>query len=198
MQAEFDKGVSIGTFEQVDKLADITLLLLTWVFRYKINSELQIERFKAKLCAQGDLQAIEYNTYAATLALQVFRFLIAFIVYFDLECKQFDFVNAYLNACFPTPIYLQAPDGIRNGNKVLLLKQALYGLKQARNLQQGKLTATLQDLGLLPILELEYVFTDSKIFIFFFVDDLLAAYHKDNFVRYDSIISSLLSTFEMH
>jgi hypothetical protein len=124
--------------------------------------------------------------------------LIALIAYFDLECKQFDFVNAYLNALLPTPIYLLPPDGIRNRNKVLLLKRALYGLKQAGNLWQGKLTGALLDLGLSAIPGLECVFTDGKVFVFFFVDDLLMAFHHTNTDRFDLIVSSLLSTFEMH
>jgi hypothetical protein len=37
-------------------------------------------------------------TYIATLATRLFRIFIAIIAYFDLEIKQFDVINAFVNA----------------------------------------------------------------------------------------------------
>ena len=37
-------------------------------------------------------------TYATTLALRLFRISVAIIAYFDLKIKQFDVVNAFINA----------------------------------------------------------------------------------------------------
>ncbi len=56
-------------------------------------------KYKARLVVCGDLQPKQdKDIYAATLAVRVFRFLIAVSVYFDLEAKQFDAINAFTNA----------------------------------------------------------------------------------------------------
>jgi hypothetical protein len=48
---------------------------------------------------RGDLQedTLVLSTYTATLAARSFRVTSAIIAYFDLEIKQFDVVNAFIN-----------------------------------------------------------------------------------------------------
>jgi hypothetical protein len=43
------------------------------VFKYKFDSEEYLVRYKAQICVCGDLQTSAKDTYAATLAVQVFR-----------------------------------------------------------------------------------------------------------------------------
>ena len=151
----------------------LLLLLVTWVYKNKLDSNNQLERFKARLCARGDMQSTELDTYAATLALKVFRLIMALVAYFDLECEQFDFVSTFLNAVLPTLIHLAPPDGIRNGKKVLRLLRALYGLKESGQLWQSELSTTLLALGLKPVPRVECVYSNAQLLVFFFVDDLV-------------------------
>jgi hypothetical protein len=66
------------TFECIPTFKlDLKLLPLTWVFKYKIDSDGYLVKHKARLCATGDLQTTEEDTYAATLASQSFRAYIA-------------------------------------------------------------------------------------------------------------------------
>jgi hypothetical protein len=45
-------------------------------------------------------------TYATTLALRSFRIGVAIVAYFDLEIKQFDVVNAFINAVCSSELLL--------------------------------------------------------------------------------------------
>ena len=136
MGKEFQKGLDTGTYKQVDPPSPSTpLLLLKQIFKNKLNSLANLERLKARLCARGDLQSTVLDIYAATLATKAFRFIMALVAYFDLECEQFDFVAAYLNSLLLEPIYLEPPQGISNSNKVLLLFRALYSLKELGQIQ---------------------------------------------------------------
>ena len=48
------------------------VLLLIWVFKYKLNNEGYLKKYKARICVQGDLQLIAKETHAATLAIRCF------------------------------------------------------------------------------------------------------------------------------
>jgi hypothetical protein len=45
-------------------------------------------------------------TYAITLASRLFRISIAIIAYFDLKIKQFDVINAFINAVYSSELPL--------------------------------------------------------------------------------------------
>jgi hypothetical protein len=47
--------------------------------------------------ARGDLQYTVEDTYAATLAAQTFRAVMAIVAAFDLETQQYDAINAFAN-----------------------------------------------------------------------------------------------------
>lgn len=178
MQTEFTKALETGTFVWCERPPNVTLIPLTWVFRYKLNADLFLTRCKARLCARGDLQSTEYDTYASTLAMRVFRALMAIIAAFDLECHQFDVVNAFLNASLPYSLYAYPPQGIRNGNSVLRICQALYGLKEAPLLWQIRFTGILKKLGLRQVPGVECLFTDGTMYIFFYVDDFCTVFFR--------------------
>jgi hypothetical protein len=65
--------------------ADVQRLPLMWVFTYKFNEDGLLYKYKARLVVRGDLQENWGNTYAATLAAQVFRFLMALAAAFGLK-----------------------------------------------------------------------------------------------------------------
>ena len=59
-----------------------------WVFTYKFDEEGHLIKYKARLVVRGDLQPKQdEETYAATLAARVFRFLMAVAAHFNLEAK---------------------------------------------------------------------------------------------------------------
>jgi len=56
-----------------------------WIFLYKFNKDGYLQKFKARLVVRGDLQEEWGDTYAATLAARIFRFLIALAAAFNLR-----------------------------------------------------------------------------------------------------------------
>jgi hypothetical protein len=70
-------------------------------------------------------------TYAATLAARSFRMAMAITAHFDLEAKQYDIVNAFINAQRDPESALvtyHLPDGFKRKGIIVELQQALYGL----------------------------------------------------------------------
>ena len=62
-------------------------LPLMWTLVYKFDENGFLDKFKARLVARRDLQSTEEDTYAATLAAQVFRAVMAITAAFDLETQ---------------------------------------------------------------------------------------------------------------
>ena len=99
-RVEINKIVKKGCFlpGEQGKLNIAEVLPLIWVFTYKFNENGFLQKFKARLVVRGDLQTVYEETYTATLAVRVFRFLIALIAAFSLKAIQYNVLNAFLNA----------------------------------------------------------------------------------------------------
>lgn len=197
---EFDKLLSTGTITWVDDSAmrpDEVPLPVTWVLKYKFDSEGLLEKFKARLCARGDLQATEMDTYAATLAAKIFRLFCAIIAALDLETEQLDAVNAFLNATLPFRLFLQPPEEFRRKGKILKASKAIYGLKESPRLWYNDLIGTLEDLGLYSVEGCDCLYTDGRIYIFFYVDDFVLAYHRSETKHAATVKRQLLARYEI-
>jgi hypothetical protein len=177
-------------------------LPLTWVYTYKFDSEGYLSKYKARLCARGDLQYTEQETYAATLAARTFRTLMALVAAFDLETRQLDAVNAFANSKINETLYCYIPDGYpeysrKSGQTLLLLQRALYGLKQSPLLWHQDLSATLIELGLYEVPGVNCLFTNDHMIIFFFVDDIAILYSKEYEGEVDQLQAKLCEIYEM-
>jgi hypothetical protein len=71
----------------------------------------------------------------------------AMTAYFDLETRQLDAVNAFVNCDLDEVVYMRPPPGFKKPGKVILLKKALYGLRRSPLLWQKKLTEAFRALG---------------------------------------------------
>lgn len=83
--------------------ASIKTLPLIWVYNYKFDADGYLQKFKARLVARGDLENITEDTYAATLAGQVFRAAMAISAVYEYKIRQYDIVAAYTNADLTQP-----------------------------------------------------------------------------------------------
>jgi hypothetical protein len=77
------------------------------VFTFKFDEDGYLTKLKTHLVIRGDLQQVYEDTYVATLAAWIFRFLIALIAAFGLKAFQYDVLNAFLSAEVNRKIYLQ-------------------------------------------------------------------------------------------
>jgi hypothetical protein len=73
-------------------------------------------------------------TYAATLALRSFRIGTAIAAHFDLKIKQFDVINAFINAVYSSELPLvicKLPLGFKKLGYVAKVNRALYNLRDS-------------------------------------------------------------------
>jgi hypothetical protein len=153
---------------------------------------------------RGDLQDDEtiISTYAATLAARSFRIASALAAYFDLEIKQFDVVNVFVNTKRDTRSTLVAahlPDGFKQEGKCVEIDRALYGLRDSPALWYRDFASTLDELGLVGCKEEACIFTDPKrkVLVVFYVDDVQVLYHKKNQKEAQEVIDGLKSAYEI-
>jgi len=169
-----------------------------WVYHYKFDKRGRFNKCKARLVVRGDQQAVGSDeTYAATLAGRSFRALIAIATRFDLELKQYDAVNAFVNASIDEEVYMRLPPGRRKNNRVLLLKKALYGLRKSPLLWQRHLSKTLTSLNCQMIPQDPCIFIQDGVLIFFYVDDIVIAFRKEQKSAAAHLMRGLESRYDL-
>ena len=197
-QKEFHDLESRGTWELVDQSSTSSRPLpLKWVFTYKYDTDGYLDRYKARICVRGDLQPFsDRDNYAATLAAKVFRALMAIAARFDLEAVQMDAISAFTNGILDEEVYTYLPDGFKIPGKLLRLQRALYGLRRSPLIWLQEFSKTLIQLGLLPIPESQCLFTNGRITVFFYVDDMVILYHKTHQLEFKVFKQALLRAYD--
>ena len=103
-----------------------------WAFTYKTDINRYLMRFKARLYIQGDLQkSVHRDIYAVTLAVRLFRALMAIVTIFNLDCWQGNAINAFTNSKINKVVYIKCLDRFGVKGKYILLLQVLYGLRRS-------------------------------------------------------------------
>ena len=125
-----------------------------WVFKIKKNADGSVERYKARLVAQGFTQEENkdyFETYSPVANLTTIRLMLTLAVHNNWEIHQMDVKTAYLNGDLKEEIYMKQPEGyIMPGseNKVCKLKKSLYGLKQSGRAWNEKLDMEFKKCGM--------------------------------------------------
>ena len=171
-------------------------LPLMWVYTYKFDADGYLLSFKAQLVARGDLQNSTQETYATTLAAQVFRAIIAISAVHGLKIRQYDIVAAYTNADLKQPIIAHLPEGFQKRENFLLIKKALYGLPESALLWQNHLQATLVEIGLSPVPGVNCLFSNKYLTVLFYVDDIIVTYHERNLSKVEHFEQKLMEKYE--
>jgi hypothetical protein len=113
----------------------------TWAFKCKRFRNGLIKKFKARFCAQGDMQleGVDFfETYAPVVQWTTIRLMLILEVLLVLKSKQGDITCAFLHADLEPDemVYIAMPLGFntksKNGKRqVLKLNKTLYGLHQS-------------------------------------------------------------------
>ena len=122
-----------------------------WVFKVKENADGSIDRYKARLVAQGFSQkfGVDYeDTFAPVAKFTSIRTILAIGANRDMEIHQMDVKTAFLNSKLQEEIYMKPPPGFETPDgSVLKLKKTLYGLKQSPREWYKTLAEYLKTLG---------------------------------------------------
>jgi transposase InsO family protein len=169
-----------------------------WVFLYKTDKQGFVSRFKARLVVWGNHQAnCGLPTRATTLASTAFRTLMAITAKYDLETQQVDAVNAFVNCDLDETVFMKLPPGYEKPGKILKLRKALYGLRRSPLLWQQELTRAFTRLGFKEIPQEPCVMMKGGIIVFFYVDDIVFCFKKEDRESVNEIRRELETKFEL-
>jgi hypothetical protein len=121
-----------------------------WVFKIKYKDNGEVDRYKARLVAQGFTQIFgeDYDEVFAPVARSTsFRILLTVAGKRNLCVEQYDVVTAFLNGTIDEDIYIRPPKGFANETKVFKLHKSLYGLKQSARKWNEAMHKCLSELG---------------------------------------------------
>nr|GEU52472.1 retrotransposon protein, putative, Ty1-copia subclass [Tanacetum cinerariifolium] len=108
-----------------------------WLFKKKIDMDVALYIFKARLIANGFTQTygVDYEeTFSLVADIRAIRILIAIAAYYNYDIWQMDVKTAFLNGHLFEEVYMEQPEGFVNPkypNHVCKLIRSIYGLKQA-------------------------------------------------------------------
>jgi Reverse transcriptase (RNA-dependent DNA polymerase) len=155
------------TWEPIEKPKGVNVIGSKWVYQVKKNSAGEIDKYRARLVAQGysQIPGIAYDdTFAPIVKTSSIWVVLSFAACYGWPAHQMDVKSTYLNRKLEDSedLYLQQPPGYAiSGSEhlVLWLKKAIYGLKQSGRCWYKIFSDILKQIGLNPCE------SDSAIFI---------------------------------
>lgn len=200
MEDELNTMKQRGVWELVEKPENAKVLGCKWVYTTKRDESGKIERFKARLVAQGFRQRKGESfeeVFSPVINFGLIRFFFAVLVclnhWIHLQC---DVKCAYLYAPLKETIYMHQPPGSQKSNLVCRLRKAIYGLKQSGREWFFKIHKVLKELGFQKFewCNCAYIL-DSNVIFLLYVDDIVVFGREQKHV--DSAIKLLLSKFDL-
>ncbi|KAJ9556147.1 hypothetical protein OSB04_010761 [Centaurea solstitialis] len=137
MQQELDALRKNNTWSLVPRPINRKIVGSKWLYRTKFHSDGSVERYKARLVAQGFSQTpgLDYShTFSPVVKASTVRVILSLAVINKWNLHQLDVNNAFLHGHLDECVYMEQPPGFAHPNfphHVCKLNKALYGLKQA-------------------------------------------------------------------
>ena len=150
---EIDSLSKNETWELVDLPSGKNIVGSKWIFKHKRDANGNINRFKARLVAQGYSQeyGLDYDEVFAPVAkYNSIRTVLAIANELDLEVHQMDVKTAFLNGDLDCEIYMNQPEGFIDPERqemVCKLRKSIYGLKQAARCWNKKIDSFFKESG---------------------------------------------------
>ncbi|KAK9073175.1 hypothetical protein SSX86_007499 [Deinandra increscens subsp. villosa] len=191
------------TWTLVDRPPNTNVVGSKWLFKTKYRADGSVERYKARLVAQGFSQVpgLDFaHTFSPVVKATTIRIVLSLAVINGWKLHQLDVNNAFLHGNLSEKVYMEQPPGFvdpKYPNHVCLLHKALYGLKQAPRAWFQRLSAFLIQSGFTcsradPSL---FVFKRDTciLYLLVYVDDLILTGNQEATI--DSFITRLHDEF---
>ena len=204
MEVEMSSLKSNNVYDLVQLPEDRKVVGSKWVYKRKTKADGSIDRYKARLVAQGFSQRLgqDYEeTFSPVIRFESIRSIIATAVNQNMMIHQMDVTSAFLNGDLEEDVYMSQPEGfIVKGkeNFVYKLKRSLYGLKQAPRCWNTTLDNQLKKMGFEqtksdPCL---YISREGGLFILaVYVDNIILATKSQQ--RMDEVKGQLSNEFDV-
>ena len=177
-----------------------------WIFKHKVDENGTVERYKARLVAQGCTQryGLDYEeTFSPVVRFESVRSIIALGALHRMKLHQMDVSTAFLHGELTDEVYMRQPEGFVEPNKELLvchLNRSIYGLKQSPRCWNQALDKRLKEMGFQqtagdPCL---YVLSRPEQAVFIvavYIDDIILGTRDES--KLAAIKNELSQTFEM-
>ena len=187
-----------------------------WVFKLKLNADGSVDKYKARLVAQGFTQreGVDYDeVFAPVLKYKTLRVMLQLAAVWNWPVKQLDVVTAFLNGEMKEEVYMKLPPGLDvlsseqpergGGEMVCLLQKAIYGTKQASHVWHATIHAVLtNDCGFRacvadPCLYVRTSRTGVPILLGLFVDDMIITHSDADEAEWIEAKTILMERFSM-
>ena len=156
-----------------------------WVYKVKTGADGSVQRYKARLVAQGFTQqyGIDFDeTFCPVVRQESLRLLMALSVRYGLSIHQVDMTIAFLNGTLEDEVYMQQPKGFECPGKeefVCKLIKSIYGLKQSPCCWNSTLDAFLKEMKFTQTASDPCIYCRKAgkdiMFIGVYVDDIILA-----------------------
>ncbi|KAJ9565992.1 hypothetical protein OSB04_001958 [Centaurea solstitialis] len=177
----------------------------TQQFRHKFDSNGRLERYKARLVAQGfsHQPGLDFDdTFSPVVKPATIRTVLSISISRNWPIHQLDVKNAFLHGDLTEAVYMRQPPGYVNSSfpdHVCRLRKALYGLKQAPRAWYYRFAVYLSSLGFLSSKTDTSLFTyhrgSDTIYLLLYVDDIILTASSPTLIS--MVISKLSSEFPM-
>ncbi|GJU55465.1 ribonuclease H-like domain-containing protein [Tanacetum coccineum] len=205
MLDEFNALIENKTWILVPRPHNVNIVRCLWLFRHKHNADGSLNRYKARLVANGSSQLAGIDvdeTFSPVVKLTTIRTVLSLAISRHWPVHQLDVKNAFLNDYLSETVYMQQPPGFRDSQHpdyVCLLQRSLYGLKQALRAWFQRFAAYAARVGF------HHSRCDTSLFIYrqgtdiayllLYVDDIVLTASSTAFLQ--RIITSLHAEFSM-
>jgi len=174
-----------------------------WTYALKTDANGIIQRFKARICARGDMteEGIDYTeTFSPVAKWESIRLFLAMTVLLHLIPMQLDVDLAYLYAPLTEAIYMIPPEGMNYPTgMVLRLLQSLYGLPQSGRNWNAHLHENLMGAGFRRMDEDTCLYVRIVLgvitLVAVYVDDMYIA--ASNQETIDNLVTFLQQTYKL-
>jgi hypothetical protein len=168
------------------------------MFIYKFDLVRFLIRYKARLIIREDLKEVTTkDVYAATLIIKIFRCLMILTFAFDLQTRQFNVINVFLNAKTNRVIHVYMSNDFVINEKCLLLIRVLYELRKSSLLWLREFIQTLISLNMQQIFDKFRLFIDyQNIILFFYVNDIVIIFRSFRASNVKRLMQRLNARFE--
>ena len=181
------------------------IIACKWVFKIKTDEHGAVTVYKARLTPKGFMQREGinvYETFAATGKYKSMRIGLSIAAACDYELDQMDVPVAFQQAELEEEVYMELPEGYREGREHLVckLKKALYGLKQGPRNWWLLISKFLASMGFKATVSDPCLFSKRSksgrlLLLFLFVDDMQVGYHAEDGAEWSLLKAQLVQRF---
>ncbi|KAK8951385.1 hypothetical protein KSP39_PZI003284 [Platanthera zijinensis] len=157
MEEEFAALRRNRTWSLVPFTPSMNVVGCKWVYKVKHKADGSIERYKARLVAQGFNQREGFDfaeTFNPVVKSSTVRLVLSLAISRDWRLRQLDVKNVFLHGDLQEIVYLKQPPGFIDPTRpkhVCRLHKALYGLRQSPRAWYNNLPHVFVNLGLLYV-----------------------------------------------